>query len=182
MARTFVRGDVPILGVHFDDTVVTTTAEHPFWVTDAGWTEAGELKPGMELVTADGATVAVDSVEFLDRTATVYNIEVAGHHTYFVSDEEVLVHNLCGPRPAWPKTAEGMDDFLGMSGSRVPDTARTPGRNQVIWKTSDNVTITMERHPYHADSPAFHSDYHYHVDTPGHPHVRYLPGDPIPGY
>ena len=70
VARVFVRDDVPILAVCVDDTAVTTTAEHPFWVTDAGWTEAGGLEPGMTLRTASGATAAVRSVETLDRTAT----------------------------------------------------------------------------------------------------------------
>jgi hypothetical protein len=32
------------------------------------------------------------------------------------------------------------------------------------------------------ENPGFHIDPHWHLDTPGMDHVRYLPGDPIPGY
>jgi len=40
-------------------------------------------------------------IEYLDEPVLIYNLEVEGYHTYFVSDESVLVHNItqsgCGP-------------------------------------------------------------------------------------
>jgi len=82
--------------------------------------------------------------------------------------------------PRWPGTASEMDDFLGVTGTRIPDTAATPGRGKVVWKPSDNVKITLEQHPYHPNAPAWHRGPHWHLDTPGQSHARYLPGDPIP--
>jgi len=86
-----------------------------------------------------------------------------------------------GTPPRWPHTPEEMDDFLGLQGERIPDTAGTPGRSKVVWKPSDTVKITYEQHPYHTTAPAYHRGPHWHLDTPGKPHVRYLPGEDIPG-
>ena len=85
-----------------------------------------------------------------------------------------------GIGPRWPATAAEMDDFLGVQGTSIPDGPTTPGRGKVVWRPSDNVKITLEQHPYHPNSPPHHAGPHWHLDTPGKPHVRYLPGDPIP--
>ena len=82
----------------------------------------------------------------------------------------------------WPKSAGEMDDFLGMPGRRVPDGPNTPGRGKVEWRPTQDTKITFEQHPYHPDAPDWHRGTHWHLDTPGNPHQRYLLGDPIPGY
>ena len=48
--------------------------------------------------TAEGTLLPVISVsrEQLAEPVTVYNFEVEDWHTYYVSEEEVLVHNDCG--------------------------------------------------------------------------------------
>jgi hypothetical protein len=84
--------------------------------------------------------------------------------------------------PAWPNTAEEMDEFLGVEGRRIPDGPNTPGRNKVEWELSDNLTVTYEQHPYHPNAPEWHRGPHWHLDTPRRRHERYIPGDPIPGY
>ena len=49
------------------------------------------------MLTADGEvlTVARVELEVLEEPVKVYNFEVADWHTYYVSEEEVLVHNDC---------------------------------------------------------------------------------------
>ena len=96
-------------------------------------------------------------------------------------------------KPTFPKTAQEMDDLLGMKGTRVPDAPPgtpgaphgTPGRGKVTWQPSDKVKMTLEQHPYHTKAPAFHKGRHYHVEGPwteGSKHgQRFTPGDPIPG-
>jgi len=74
-----------------------------------------------------------------------------------------------------------MNDFLGVEGRAIPDAASTPGRNKVVWDLGGS-KITYEQHPYDLGAPEFHTDPHWHLDTPGVDHARYLPGDPIPGY
>jgi Bacterial toxin 28/Pretoxin HINT domain len=74
---------------------ITTTENHPFWVKDVGWVAARDLGAGSQLETKSESWLGVDKVEKHTEVATVYNFEVAGFHTYFVSDLGLLVHNEC---------------------------------------------------------------------------------------
>jgi len=49
-------------------------------------------------------TIEAINVELLDQPITVYNFEVEDWHTYFVSVNNVLVHNMCA---AGGRTLEG---------------------------------------------------------------------------
>ncbi|RSM97450.1 hypothetical protein DMA10_12005 [Streptomyces sp. WAC 01420] len=96
---------------HFVDLTVATdggaaplvaTTSHPFWSTsEERWTDAGDLKPGMTIRTADGtAAKVVASRKFTERQRT-YDLTVSDIHTYYVlaGATPVLVHNsngLCG--------------------------------------------------------------------------------------
>jgi hypothetical protein len=86
--------------------------------------------------------------------------------------------------PKWPSTPGEMDRFLGIEGKRIPDGPTTPGRNKVVWQPSDRIKITYEQHPYDIPrgAPPEHTGPHWHLDYPGHKHIRFLPGEPIPGY
>jgi hypothetical protein len=106
--RTFVRSaatwTVEVNGAGS----VETTAEHPFWVVDAGWVRVASLTVGDRLLEPDGSTLTVESVQATGRVETVFNFEVAGTHTYFtrVADGRwTLVHNDCG------------DDYVDLVGS-----------------------------------------------------------------
>jgi hypothetical protein len=79
-----------------DGEVISTTGEHPLWVPDLGWVEAKDLVIGSLLQTGDGRIVDVDRVEKRFGKFEVYNFNVEGIPTYFVSDLGVLVHNVCG--------------------------------------------------------------------------------------
>jgi hypothetical protein len=64
-------------------------------VPEQGWVAAEDLKQGTVVQTENGAIVDVDRVERRDEKVKVYNFEVEGFHTYFVSDLRLLVHNHC---------------------------------------------------------------------------------------
>ena len=90
----------PVSYTHLDvykRQVIETTAEHPFYVEGRGFINAGDLKAGDEVRTADGSTAAVESFESItpDEPIKVYNFEVEDFHTYYVSEQKVLVHNTC---------------------------------------------------------------------------------------
>ncbi|WP_220452003.1 polymorphic toxin-type HINT domain-containing protein [Propionibacterium australiense] len=98
VTNTFVHEQVETLVVRLEDGgSVETTAGHPFWTRDRGWTPAGHLKPGDQLHTPDGTWATVTSVEATGHTRTVYNLEVDGLHTYHVraGDTWTTVHNMC---------------------------------------------------------------------------------------
>ncbi len=115
---TTVREDVPVLRLEVESTIdapgralaestdsagrtetLTTTAEHPFWVRHDGWRAAAELEPGDEVYTSRGGWLKVTSGTWLAERRTVHNLEVAGHHTYFVGEAGVWVHNTCILKP-----------------------------------------------------------------------------------
>jgi hypothetical protein len=62
-----------------------------------GWRCTKELKPGDELSSHDGQWIQVESVADSREIATVYNVNVDEHHTYFVGSAiwgfSVWAHN-----------------------------------------------------------------------------------------
>ena len=83
---------------------LTATAGHPFHTPD-GWRDAILLKKGGQLLLkGDGEppktgvaqarnTATIADVSINTRTVTVFNLEVANAHTYFVGKDGVGVHN-----------------------------------------------------------------------------------------
>jgi RHS repeat-associated protein len=69
------------------------TEEHPFWVEGEGWIGVEDLLPGTALSTARGDAVRVGSLRATGRSVNVYNLTVAGDHTYFVGRFGSWVHN-----------------------------------------------------------------------------------------
>lgn len=93
-----VTETTPLVNVTTENgTVINTTENHPFYVEGKGWCAAAELEAGDVLWTEDGEQETVKSVqtEKLDKAVKVYNLEIEGSHTYYVSADSVLVHNEC---------------------------------------------------------------------------------------
>ena len=95
--KIFVREKDSIIRLSINGEVIETTDEHPFYVDGIGFVNAGDLKAGDEVRTADGSTGRVESLERItpDEPIKVYNFEVEDFHTYYVSEQKVLVHNTC---------------------------------------------------------------------------------------
>jgi len=77
---------------------IKTTVEHPFYVpAQNDFVPAGQIKAGDHLISHDGELVQVDAVHSTAEVTTVYNLQVADHHTYFVGGTiwgwDVWVHN-----------------------------------------------------------------------------------------
>jgi RHS repeat-associated protein len=89
---------------------INTTEEHPFYAVGLGWVSAKSLEIGDELKLANGETSIVELVEaeMLVESMMVYNFEVEDWHTYFVSANEVFVHNACSLK-AGDKTINGYE-------------------------------------------------------------------------
>ena len=75
--------------------IIKTTANHPFWIHKKGWVHAENIKIGDLLKNSSGDNVMIDFVELvhIKEPIVVYNLEVEGWHTYFVSENNILVHN-----------------------------------------------------------------------------------------
>lgn len=98
VTKTFVRQAPATLALTFSNgETIETTAEHPFFVQDKGFTPAGLVALGNSIVTRAGPSLAVTKVEKKDKSQTVYNFSVAGFHTYFVGSSGLWTHNTqCG--------------------------------------------------------------------------------------
>jgi RHS repeat-associated protein len=105
--RTGVTGPhlVTAVMVHTDPVVehlatdagpIETTPNHPFFTTDRGWVEAGQLRVG-EQIRTDSATPATVSGFTTEATpSSMWDLTVADAHSFFVGAGAVLVHN-CSP-------------------------------------------------------------------------------------
>ncbi|MFV0460780.1 MAG: polymorphic toxin-type HINT domain-containing protein [Actinomycetales bacterium] len=82
-----------------DGTVLTTTEDHPYWsVDDRRFERADELAASERVLGTDGRTVEVSGLQLATtHEGRAYNLSVEGIHTYHVGDNEVIVHNACGP-------------------------------------------------------------------------------------
>jgi hypothetical protein len=67
-------------------------------LTLSGWVAAGDMGVGdkVYLYSGEGREINELKFEYLDSPIKVYNFEVEDWHTYFVSEQDVFVHNSCG--------------------------------------------------------------------------------------
>jgi intein/homing endonuclease len=84
-----------IIDIFIGTDKISCTTDHPFWVPDKGWVLAYQLSAGTVLQTHAGQSLTIDDVRRRDEVTPVYNVEIDGLHTYFVSDLEILSHNMC---------------------------------------------------------------------------------------
>ena len=111
VVRVFRKETKELIHLWIGNTKIDTTPNHPFWIEGYGFREAGELQEGDKVLAADGEvlTVARVELEMLEEPVRVYNFEVADWHTYYVSEEEVLVHNTCTAGQGGSNTAKLRD-------------------------------------------------------------------------
>ena len=97
VVETYVRESKELIHVFVEGEEIITTPTHPFYSPVKGWTEACKLRAGDILVLVNGEYVVVEKVqhEILETPITVYNFQVEGYHTYYISDIGILVHNKC---------------------------------------------------------------------------------------
>ncbi|MET9246178.1 DUF5615 family PIN-like protein [Nonomuraea sp. NPDC003709] len=114
--------------------VVIATAEHPFWVEDLkAWVGATRLSPGMWLKTGAGTHVQVAAVaKWTSAKQDVYNLTVAGPHTYHVAaaSTDVLVHNdnpSCDLAAAMKRALAKKAGFSGVGERLLVDENLSPG-------------------------------------------------------
>lgn len=93
VVNLFSRENAEIYNLGVQGKTVQSTGNHPFWVIGKGWVTADELASGDLLETQTGDTVVLESVALSDKESRVFNFEVEGYHTYYVSELGLLTHN-----------------------------------------------------------------------------------------
>lgn len=79
-----------------DGEVIWTTPEHPFYLGNGQWISAGDLQDGDLIRNANWQLGQVQDVTTIYQTRPMYNLSVDTAHTYFVGQQQWLVHNSCG--------------------------------------------------------------------------------------
>ena len=98
VVRTFANETDELIHLQIGDSEVVTTPGHPFFIYGKGFEFAGNLRAGDILVNVNGEQVVLEFIqhEILESPVKVYNFEVEDWHTYFVGNDGVWVHNMCG--------------------------------------------------------------------------------------
>ena len=107
VVETYVKETTELMHIFVDGEEIVATPTHPFYCPVKGWTDAAHLRAGDILVLVNGEYVVVEKIqhELLESPVKVYNFQVEDYHTYYVSDNGVLVHNKCVPKNASPDGA-----------------------------------------------------------------------------
>ena len=92
VAATTVGPPLPIIETRAGGETIRSTVGHLFWVDGTGWRMAKELKVGDRLHTT-GGWLTIESVEKAGEAAC-HNLIVPDFNTYFVTDQQLLVHDI----------------------------------------------------------------------------------------
>lgn len=98
VSEVFRKDVYQIVELVIEDETIQTTYDHPFYSpVYKCWIGAGSLKEGDFVLSSDELlkTVKRKTVRNYENPVTVYNFTVENNHTYFVGENEVLVHNEC---------------------------------------------------------------------------------------
>ena len=88
---TTERPPSDMVRINFADRSVDSTTGHLFWVEEHGWKMAKNLETNDRLHSI-GGSLAVTGVGEIDQ-AVAYNLVVEDFATYFVTDQDILVHD-----------------------------------------------------------------------------------------
>lgn len=116
--ETYVRQVNKLVHITINSEEIVTTDNHPFYVQNRDFIEAGNLLVGDKLISVNGEDLIVDDyyIELTEETVSVYNFQVEDFHTYFVGDCTVWVHNKnCTPenKQSLKEHLEGTADNTG---------------------------------------------------------------------
>jgi hypothetical protein len=73
--------------------LIEATSEHLIFA-DGKWVQARELHEGMALKGADGESTRILKVDRVVRDETVYDLTVEKNHNFYITEEQILVHNI----------------------------------------------------------------------------------------
>jgi len=175
--ETYIRNTRRLVHLSTEMETITTTENHPFYVKDRGFVDAGNLCPGDELVTATGAICLVESVrkEVVEIPETVYNFQVEDYHTYHVGNNGILVHNTeCGGTTASSGVGEGKIE----SGTGVGNIAGKLDTNNIPNMTKQDIIDSIPDDWNYTE----HNGFVHIRDADGNIRIRIDPPDKITNY
>ena len=166
-----------------DGEIIETTPEHPFFTAEGEWLPAASLQVGDEIRNAKWVAGIVEAIEFVHESQTMYNFTVATAHTYFVGEEQWLVHNSCGNKSIFDQLVDhsfadsddAMEmamDFLGEYDEIAPD----------VFRSKHAVDFEANGNPIFAQVRMTNSDLAGHAGGPSHFNFELWIPDPRGGW
>ena len=72
------------------------TPRHQLYIIDKGWTRAYDVKIGDKMLDANGKEIIINNIVNKKYSTPIktYNLTIDGNNNYFVTDIQVLVHNV----------------------------------------------------------------------------------------
>ena len=100
VVKTFIHEDTEIYEIFINDEIIKVTPHHRFYVkrnNEFKWIEVKDLTLTDKLFNDKKELMTINKIEYKKETNIVYNFEVQNNHTYFVSNKNILVHNVKAP-------------------------------------------------------------------------------------
>lgn len=90
------RGETnEIYEITIENQIIRATSRHKFHTLDRGWIEANALREGEEITNKSGKNLRVTKIEkkIHEKPIRIYDLTIDKYHNYFVTENEILVHN-----------------------------------------------------------------------------------------
>ena len=129
--ETFLRSVTELVHLTINGELITTTLDHPFYVSGKGFVKAGILCTNDILMDNQQNPLIIDKISFesTEPETKVYNLKVEDYHDYHVGVVGVLVHNADYP------------SHMNADGTLKPDTEYTTGEYDYQYKTNSDGCI-----------------------------------------
>lgn len=78
---------------------VEMSVKHQLYIIDKGWLRAYDVKVGDKMLKSNNEVVTIDNIELInyEQPIDTYNLSVDGNNNFFVTNIQVLVHNVGSP-------------------------------------------------------------------------------------
>ena len=134
---------------HGSSLTLGVTAAHPFWsMTRDEFVPAGEMELGEQVVALEGQLWRLTSITSRAGPESVYNLEVAGEHVYYVGGDGLLVHNVYISEYVYLiKNKAGRVVYVGITNS--PKVRKAQHIGSGIMKSTDTMIVISKKiaHP-----------------------------------
>ena len=145
-----------IISLYVKDSIIKVDKDHSFYLpTEIKWSATKSLTEGQFLLNSSQELIKIDQIQSNFEQYTVFDISVKDYNNYFVSENEILVHNFGFAIPfVFAFGAGGITfsagDTLALLGSALMDFAI----RKIIYQRSSEIDPIPNNFPNNTPSPS----------------------------
>ena len=96
VSRTVISQTLETYIMTIGNKTFEVTPRHQLYIIDKGWTRAYDVKIGDKMLDVNGKKIIINNIvnKKYDKPLKTYNLTVDTNSNYFVTDIQVLVHNI----------------------------------------------------------------------------------------